>query len=602
MNKFFNVPKPDTKLGGMPESRGLNFYETDPNMDFLIRFYVTQDEYKRVRPLLSNMGAIAGNELDDLSREADRYPPEFFPYNKYGERIDYVKYHASYQQMEEIGYSQFGLVAMSHRSGVMGWPTPFSRVLKYSFWYLFAQSEFGLCCPMSMTDSAARVIAQFASPEIKKTYLPRMTSTDMSQLWTAAQFMTEKQGGSDVGENTLLAKKAGDQWELWGDKWFCSNVTADVALVLARPEGAKKGTKGLAMFLVPKKLENGERNRYRINRLKDKLGTKDMASGEVSFEGAIGYAVGEIDNGFKQMMSMVNSSRLSNAVRSAAMMRRSYLEALVTARGRQAFGQALIKLPLMKENVFEILLDTEAAASMVFYTAKVFDKAENGNEESKLLLRLLTPLLKGYICKRARYITAEAMEIRGGNGYIEEWVNPKLVRDAHLGSIWEGTTNIVALDVLRAINKDLAGEAFLKDFEKRLLSMKNGYVRRAADLCIQEAEKLKEKIDATMQEKPLEHEIAAKRFMNQIYHLCAASLLLQEADYQLSKNDGYRKLFIFVHYFHRYLISSNETTTFDKSLNKWLELIIDWEHIPADAIEDLLNELETYTIAKWLMR
>jgi alkylation response protein AidB-like acyl-CoA dehydrogenase len=449
---------------------------------------------------------------------------------------------------------------------------------------------------MSMTDSAARVIDQFASHEIKKTYLPKLTSTDMKKRWTAAQFMTEKQGGSDVGENTLMAKKVGGQWELWGEKWFCSNVSADVALVLGRPEGARKGTKGLAMFLVPKKLENGERNRYRINRLKDKLGTKDMASGEVSFEGAIGYVVGDINNGFKQMMSMVNSSRLSNAVRSSAMMRRSFLEALVTARGRKAFGQALIKLPLMKENVFEILIDTEAAASMVFFTANVFDKTEHGSEEYKPLLRLLTPLLKGYICKRARYITAEAMEIRGGNGYIEEWVNPKLVRDAHLGSIWEGTTNIVALDVLRAINKELAGDVFLKDFRIRLTNLNNAYVIRAAKLCLKKAAKFKEKIDAIVQEKTFEHEISAKRYMDYMYHLCAASLILQEADFQLSKDGSYRKLFIFMHYFHRYLHSSTAPDAFDRSLNKWLDAIIDWEQIPANAIEDLLNELEPNTI------
>ncbi|WP_264739048.1 acyl-CoA dehydrogenase family protein [Cytobacillus firmus] len=593
MKEKFNGLKPEAKLGGMPEPRGLNFYDNDSNLDFLIRFYVSQEEYKRALPLLSNLGAVAGGELDDLSREADRHPPELNHFNKYGERVDHVNYHPAYQQMEEIGYSQFGLVAMSHQPGVMGWPTRFSRLLKYSFWYLFAQSEFGLCCPMSMTDSAARVIDQFAAPEIKKSFLPRLTSTDMSQLWTAAQFMTEKQGGSDVGENTLVAKKAGDQWELWGDKWFCSNVSADVALVLARPEGAGKGTKGLAMFLVPNKLENGERNRYRINRLKDKLGTKDMASGEVSFEGAKGYVIGNIDNGFKQMMSMVNSSRLSNAVRSAAMMRRSYLEALFTARGRKAFGHALVQLPLMRENIFEILLDTEAAASMIFYTADVFDKSDSGNEEYKVILRILTPLLKGYICKRARYITAEAMEIRGGNGYIEEWVNPKLVRDAHLGSIWEGTTNIVALDVLRAINKDHAGNAFMKDFEKRLSGLNNVFVRRAAKLCLMKAEKLQKQFDSIALEQTLEHEISAKRVMNYMYHICASSLLLQEADYQISKNGGYRKLFVFMHYFQRYVQSSTETSIFDRSLDKWLEPIIDWGDIPSGAVNELLDELET---------
>ncbi|MCH6265369.1 acyl-CoA dehydrogenase family protein [Neobacillus citreus] len=582
----------EPKLGGMPETEGLNFFLDDPNLDLLMRFYVSKDEYEKALPLLSKLGDVAGTELDGLSRDADQHPPVLVPYNRQGERVDIVKYHPAYHRMEEIGYGEFGLVAMSHRPGVMGWPTPFSRVLKYAFWYLFAQSEFGLCCPMSMTDSAARVIEQYASPEIKNKYLPRMLSTDPSEHWTGAQFMTEKQGGSDVGSNTVTAKKAGDHWELWGDKWFCSNVSADVALVLARPEGASAGTKGLAMFLVPKKLENGERNRFRINRLKDKLGTRDMASGEVTFEGAVGYVIGNLDSGFKQMMSMVNSSRLSNAVRSAAMMRRSFTEALVTVRGRKAFGQALIDLPLMRESLFELLLMTEAASSAIFYTAHVFDQAEGNHEESKKLLRILTPLLKGTVCKQARYVTAEAMEIRGGNGYIEEWVNPKLVRDAHVGSIWEGTTNIVALDVLRAIHKDDGGRAFISDLEKRLSGLKNAHVQRAAELCRWKMEKFKEQVDQIVKERSLEQEISAKRFMNRMYHLFTASLLLQEAEFQLSSNGGYRKLCLFIHYFQRYLHLEDDTGIFDKNVNEWLDAIIDWENIPENIIDPLLTVME----------
>ncbi|MEW9677834.1 acyl-CoA dehydrogenase family protein [Lentibacillus sp. L22] len=587
-----NVPKLKAEFGGMPTTKGLNFFETDPNLDFLLRYYLSKTDYEQAFPLLSYLGTVAGDELDDLSREADRHPPELVSHDKRGNRIDHVKYHPSYQRMEEIGYSQFGLVAMSHRSGVMGWPTPFSRVLKYSFWYLFAQSEFGLCCPMSMTDSAAWILEQFASTEMKEKYVPRMTSTDMSERLIGAQFMTEKQGGSDVGANTVKAKKVGNHWKITGDKWFCSNVSADVALVLARPESARIGSKGLAMFLVPKMLENGDHNYYQINRLKDKLGTKDMASGEVTFKGAIGYVVGSIENGFKQMMSMVNSSRLSNAVRSAALMRRSYLEALVSARGRTAFGHSLSNLPLMRESIFELLIDTEVAASMIFYTACVFDKADSGNEESRKLLRILTPVLKGYICKRARYVAAEAMEIRGGNGYIEEWVNPRLVRDAHLGSIWEGTTNIVALDVLRAINKDQSGRAFLNDLEKRLSGLKNKHVRQVAELCQHKVVNMREKVEKIAQGQTPEHEISAKRFMNQMYHLCVVGLLLEESDYQLSHNDNYRKLLLCIYYCQRYLIHSDGSTIFDRILNGWLDPIIDWEQIPEYVINDLLQAIE----------
>ncbi|WP_160112380.1 acyl-CoA dehydrogenase family protein [Salicibibacter kimchii] len=592
MIKNRQVPKPDAVVQGMHDAHGLNFFETDPNVEFLLRNYVPKDEYERVLPLLSKLGEVAGNEVDELAHEADRNPPELVSYDKKGEQVNHVKYHPSYLRLEEIGYGEFGLAAMSHRPGVMDWPTPFSRVLKYSFWYLFAQAEFSLCCPMSMTDSAATILEKYATDEIKEKYLPRLTSTDMDELWTAGQFMTEKQGGSDVGANTVTAKQVGDHWEIWGDKWFCSNVSADIALVLARPEGAQQGSKGLAMFLVPKRLDNGEHNGYRINRLKDKLGTKDMASGEVTFEGAVGYAVGSIENGFKQMMSMVNSSRLSNAVRSAGLMRRSYLESIVAARGRLAFGQQLSQLPLMQEGLFEMLLDTEAAASMIFYTANVFDHSDNDDSDSKKLLRILTPLLKGYICKRARYVTAEAMEIRGGNGYIEDWVNPRLVRDAQLGSIWEGTTNIVALDVLRAIRKDDAGTTLLHHLEQRLSRMSNPYTERAAKLILKRASVISRQMEQISQKQTSIHDVAAKRFMEQMYHLNAASLLLEEADHEIANDGNNRKLFLFIHYYHRYLKAADDPIMFDTSVIEWLDAVIDWEEIPTDVVEKLLEALD----------
>ncbi|WP_085993068.1 acyl-CoA dehydrogenase family protein [Oceanobacillus senegalensis] len=593
MGNKLTVHKNKAKIGNMPEATGLNYFHTDSNLSFLLNMYLREEEFAKVMPLLAELGEVAGEELDELSREADRNPPELVSFNKRGQITNEVKYHSSYKRMEEIGYSKFGLVAMSHRAGVMGWPNPFSRVEKYSFWYLFAQSEFGLCCPMSMTDAAASIIEKFGNDDLKEKYLPNLLSTDTDNYWTAAQFMTEKQGGSDVGLNNVEAKQVGDHWQIWGDKWFCSNVSADVALVLARPENAQSGTRGLAMFLVPKRLENGEHNRFKINRLKDKFGTRDMATGEVTFEGAIGYAVGDIENGFKQMMSMVNSSRLSNSVRSAALMRRSYLEVLQTTRGRVAFGKPLIELPLMKESVFEILLDTEAAASAIFYTAKVFDDSENGSERSKVLLRILTPILKGYICKRARYTTTEAMEIRGGNGYIEDWVDSKLVRDAQVGSIWEGTTNIVALDVIRAIKKNKAGEVFFDDIERRILNLQNSHVNKVANIFMAIKNKVEGNVYQLIYEnEDVDYSIYAKKMLNQMYHLLVVSLLLEESEYQLSNKQGYRKLFLSLQYIHEYLVFPEmKTSAFEKSRLEWLESIIDWEHLPEAAIERLLKNV-----------
>lgn len=594
MERTFQVPRPEAVFGAMPDTHGLNYFLTDPNLKLLLEMYVSASDRERAWPHLIRLGEIAGSELDRLARVADKHPPELVTYNPRGERVDEVVYHPAYHEMEKIGFGQFGLHAMTHREGVLGWPGPFTHVLKYAFWYLFAQAEFGLCCPMSMTDTAATVLERFGSEELKKTYLPRMLSTDMDQLWTGGQFMTEKQGGSDVGANTVVAKHVGDRWELWGDKWFCSNASADVILVLARPEGAPEGTKGLGLFLVPRRLPDGARNRFRINRLKDKLGTKDMASAEVTFEGAVGYVVGELSKGFKQMMTMVNLSRLSNAVRSAAMMRRSYLEALVSTRGRMAFGQPIAQLPLMQETLFELMLDTEAAASLVFYTAHVYDRAEKEGGDAQTLLRTLTPLLKGKICKRARYTTAEGMEARGGNGYIEEWVNARLVRDAHLGSVWEGTTNIIALDVLRALRKNQAADVFFGEIQQLLDGLTDPTVRQVADLFGPVVKRVHAQAERILHMEKAEQEMFSKRLMNRMVHVAVVTLFLREAEFLIVRENNYRKLLLSVHYLYRAFLSHglDEPECLDRNIRQWLQPLIDWEPIPVEAAQTLLSQLK----------
>ncbi|MBO0997453.1 acyl-CoA dehydrogenase family protein [Bacillus sp. SD075] len=581
------------EVGAMPETKGLNFFKEDLNLPFILQRYLSKEEYDRALSYLTELGEIAGTRLDELSRISDKHTPELIAFNGKGERVNEVDYHPAYKEMEYLGYSKFGLAAMSHKP-VLGFSTKLPHVLKYAFWYLFVQSEFGLACPMSMTDSGARVLRKYADQEMQDTYLPHLTSTDMKELWTCAQFMTEKQGGSDVGANTLTAKKVGDQWELWGDKWFCSNVSTDLALVLARPEGAPAGTKGLGMFLMPRKLPDGSLNKFSINRLKDKLGTRDMASGEVAFEGAVAYAVGDVTNGFKQMMSMVNSSRLSNAVRSTAMMRRSFLEALISARGRVAFGSSIAEKPLMKETLFELLLDSEAAAAMTFFTASVYDKGDQGSKADEKLLRILTPLLKGYICKRARNSTSEGMEARGGNGYIEDWVEPKLVRDAHLGAIWEGTTNIVALDVIRALVKDQAGEVFFNTVYNMIEGISNSLAQQTGKVLLQITNKIESQAKRIMNLKGPEKELPAKQLMNRMYHVCAASLLLDEASVQITEQGSYRKLYMALQYLHRHLLTNglDDFNYSDPSLLQWFDAIVDWEQVPDKAVVGLLKQVQ----------
>jgi hypothetical protein len=239
--------------------------------------------------------------------------------------------------------------------------------------------------------------------------------------------------------------------------------------VLARPEGAPGGTRGLALFAMPRRLEDGSRNRYRIVRLKDKLGTRSMATGEIRLDGAVAWLVGDPANGFKQMLDQVNLSRLSHGVRAAAMMRRCLNEALVVARSRRAFGRRLIDMPLVRRQLAKILVPTEQALSMSLYTADVMDRAERGEEGARALLRLLTPLFKFRACRDNVPVATGAMELRGGNGYVEDWVNARLVRDAHVGLLWEGTSNIIALDAInRAVGLARAHEALAASLAGRL--------------------------------------------------------------------------------------------------------------------------------------
>jgi alkylation response protein AidB-like acyl-CoA dehydrogenase len=275
-------------------------------------------------------------------------------------------------------------------------------------------------------------------------------------MYQGAMFMTELQAGSDVGATMTRAVRSGGHWLLTGEKWFCSNVDCDLALVLARPEGAEAGTRGLGLFLLPRHLENGTPNSYRIVRLKEKLGTRGMASGEIRLEGALAWLVGDIGQGFKQMTEMVNQSRLSNGVRSAGMMRRAVHEALAVAEGREAFGRRLIELPLMRRQLAKMIVPAEQALAMVAYTADCLDRADRGDAEAQVLRRILTPLIKFRACRDARKVTGDGMEVRGGSGYVEEWIEPRLLRESHLGSIWEGTSNIIAIDVVRAARRSNA--------------------------------------------------------------------------------------------------------------------------------------------------
>lgn len=463
--------RPEPAVGGaaIPDARGLNLWRADPAFPRLLALYLPADLLAVLEPQLDRLGALAGGALDELAGAADRNPPVLHHRNRRGDDVQSISYHPAYREMERLAFGDFGLAAMSHRPGVFGWPERLPPAAKYALTFLFAQAEFGLLCPVSMTDSLARTLRRYGDEALVERYLPLLTSQDLGALHQGAMFMTERGAGSDVAATAVTAEPRGDgTYALWGDKWFCSNADAELALVLARVEGGKPGLPGVALFLLPRALPDGTANALRIVRLKDKLGARSMASGEVRLEGAAAWLVGDPGSGFKQMADMVNSSRLSNAVRSAGLMRRSVTEALFVARNRVAFGRRLIEMPLMRRQLAKMLLRAEQARSVAFQAADALRRADAGDAGAAALLRILTPLAKFRASRDARVVAGDAMEVRGGCGYIEDWPEARLLRDAHLGSVWEGTSNIVALDVLRAARRDGGLDALLRHVRGQL--------------------------------------------------------------------------------------------------------------------------------------
>lgn len=458
----------DSAAQAVPDGSGRNLYRVDPDLQRLLGLYLSPEAHQHFVPHFDRLGEIAGQRLDDLAFLADRYTPELFTRNRRGQDFDEIYKHPAYVELERWAFSEFGMAAGSHVPGVLGWHETLPAHVKYTLFYLFSQTEFGLTCPVNMTDSLTRTLKKYGQSDVVAKYLPRLTSLDFDELFQGAMFMTEQVLGSDIAGTQTRAVQQDGVWKLYGDKWFCSNADADLAMVLARPDGAAKGMDGVTLFLMPRIKDNGQVNDYRILRLKNKLGTRSMPSGEIRLNGAQAYLIGDIGRGFQQMAEMVNSSRLSNGIRSAALMRRAYTEALFVANNRVAFGKRLIDLPLMQRQLAKIALATEQARSFGFQTVAALQRADEGNDEARSLVRILTPLLKFRACRDARKVAGDAMEVRGGCGYIEEWIEARLVRESHLGSIWEGTSNIIALDVLRAIRKSSALSALQSHFSGML--------------------------------------------------------------------------------------------------------------------------------------
>ena len=508
-----------------PDCHGRNFFTIDRSLQSLLRVYMDDRFREHITPHFEALGDIAGGRLDALARLANRHEPVLHVRNHRGLDEDWIEFHPAYREMEAIGFGEFGIHCMTHRAGMFRWPERIPPIGKYVFQYLFTQSEFGLMCPISVTDTSAMLIERYGDAETRRRFLPGMLTRDMNRILKSAQFMTEKTGGSDVGNIELEARQENGVWRLYGEKWFCSCADGDVALLLARPQGAKAGSRGLALFALPRRLDDGSRNSYRIVRLKDKLGSKSMASGEIVFDGAVAYLLGDADAGLKQMMDQVNLSRLSHGVRAAGMMRRCLNEAMAVAHYRFAFGERIINKPLLRRQLLKLMVPTEQALSVALFTAQQIHPDKANDAHTQKLLRILTPLLKFRTCRDNIAVATGAMEVRGGNGYIEDWVNARLVRDAHLGVLWEGTSNINALDVTtRAIARAGAQEALRVDLQERLSksAAMPGQFRGELSATVDRAVAFAEEVARSG------NETLARRAADGLYHVTSAVLMACE--------------------------------------------------------------------------
>ena len=426
----------------IPEPPRVSYWDASPHLQRLCRRKLCGGAWQRAEPQLASMGERAALEVAPLAQIADREQPRLVTHDLRGDRVNRIEYHPAYREMQKIAYGS-GIIAMKYP------PRDDSTFISFALGYLFAMAEMGLYCPLCMTDGVARVLTRRGTPAQIERVVPHLASTDLATLWTGGMFLTERAGGSDVGANETIARDG----RLTGQKWFCSNVDADAVLATARPAGGQPGIRGVRTYLLLTHDNPG----ITIDRLKEKLGVRSMPTGEVTLRDAPAEEIG----GFDVIAEMMNFSRLYNSVAAVAVMGRAIHEARWYVERRSAFGRRVADFPLVEETLFDLEAEHLGALLMTFETVDALRRADAGDAEAARLLRILIPVTKAVTGKLAVPCVSECMELVGGNGYIEEWPMARLLRDAQVLPIWEGTTNILVLDMLRAARKERAHEAML---------------------------------------------------------------------------------------------------------------------------------------------
>ena len=427
-----------------------NSWVSDPFLRGYLARHLPPDVLRSAEPALAETGRLAGGPLYDRLASNPDAEPSLTSFDPWGKRVDRIELTPLWKDAARLA-AELGLVALPYERTY----GPASRLVQFALVYLFDPSTAVYTCPLAMTDGAAKTLLRSGNAELAARALPRLTSRDPARAWTSGQWMTEKTGGSDVATTQSVARGDGKEWRLWGTKWFTSATTSEMALTLARPEGNPPGGAGLALFYLETRDESGAPNGILINRLKDKLGTRMVPTAEIELSGARAVPVRGLTDGVKNITTMLNVTRTWNAVCASAGMRRALDLARDYAAKRSAFGTPLSEKPLHAETLADLEATFAGAFLLAFRTVELTGRDECGaaTDDERSLLRILTPLAKLTTGKQAVTVASEALESFGGAGYVEDTGLPRLLRDAQVLPIWEGTTNVLSLDLLRALSK-----------------------------------------------------------------------------------------------------------------------------------------------------
>ncbi len=521
------------------------FYQSPPTLgnqfddDRVLRSYLdrtlTPDVHARIVPELREMGELAGHDLYRLQLEDRLNEPRLESWDAWGKRKDHIEVTPLWKRAAKVA-CEHGLIGAAYEAQ----NGDAARIHQFAMVYLFDASSDVYTCPLAMTDGAAKTLKVHRDVQDEKNFaahaFKRLTSRDPAFAWTSGQWMTERTGGSDVGLTETVAKEAEDgRYRLYGTKWFTSATTSQMALTLGRPEGNPPGGRGLALFFVEVYGADGKMNGILVNRLKDKLGTRKVPTAELTLDGTLATPVNGTKDGIRNISPMLNITRTWNAICAAAGMRRGVALARDYAKRRVQFGAALSDKPLHTDTLAGLQAETEGAFHLAFRAVELLGREEAGTmtEAEGRLLRLVTPLAKLTTAKQAVAVISEVLECFGGAGYVEDTGIPRLYRDAQVLPIWEGTTNVLSLDTLRAIQKEGPLEDLLAEIRGLAALANDDALQAAGKLAIQGAEHAAGWLMKTFAKDPLGVEAGARRFALTLGRSLELALLVRSAAYAL---------------------------------------------------------------------